>query len=521
MSKTNGDQWIASWVKPMAADNFCGDDASFSQEFEDLKAEVDKDSSVHATTGTDWVIVLGMATEFLSSKSKNVWALVYAVYAYYRVKGLTESVAAFAALTDILTTYWDWLYPLPERLQRRLAPLQWLYSRMETSAKATEFLGESPQTIIALKAECQRLQNFLQQKIGDDTPAFTAVFRNNPPAESAPSTHETPPVLQGGDAPRPAAAPPIADVLTELEADGRVPSGVLPQLVRNILEQNRQLAGHLLSINMLDERAYQLHRTALWSTLLHPPQSDHAGKTQLACVPSDKIRTYSMAVEDKRYAEILPHLERSAAKAPFWLEGHYLVTRCLEGLGATAALGVMRSAFSQLLGRFPELLGYKFQCGTPFAPPKILPWLEALSATPFSAQQLHSEVESGSANEASLSEIRLQEAIGLMNEQNFRAGLMHLGDGPSGRNRGSIHHGILQARYCMAAGKRKAASKLLHALYDKLEQWDLLDWEPDLTANLLYLLCSANPKHQGVSEEMVRRLHWLNIETAVNIFPEK
>jgi type VI secretion system protein VasJ len=84
-------------------------------------------------------------------------------------------------------------------------------------------------------------------------------------------------------------------VLTELEADGRVPSGVLPQLVRNILEQNRQLAGHLLSINMLDERAYQLHRTALWSTLLHPPQSDHAGKTQLACVPSDKIRTYSMA----------------------------------------------------------------------------------------------------------------------------------------------------------------------------------------------------------------------------------
>jgi len=523
MKSGKSDQWLSLWVKPLAADNFCGEDASFSEEFEVLKAEVDKDTSIHANGSTDWVIVLRMATEFFSGKSKNLWALAYGVYAYYQVNGLSGSIAAFATLTEILTTYWDWLYPLPERMQRRLAPLQWLCTRMETSAKSTGFIGENPQSISALQVECERLQNLLNLKMGDSAPSFMVIFSKVSVLEAVtPNTDE---LLLSPAQPNSTASEirPIAAVLTDLNLDGRVPGGVLPQLIRNVMEQNRQLAGHLLSLNMLDERAYQLHRTALWGTLLQLPQSDHAGKTQLSCgVPTDKIQAYSAAVDNKQFGDILPNLERSAAKAPYWLEGHYMVARCLEGLGATAALGCIRTALSQLLGRFPELQGYKFKCGTPFAPSKIVPWLETLSTVPLGAKQPYSEKgPGGGKNEANMSEVRLHEAIGICQEKNFQAGLLHLGNVLPGRNRSAIHHGMLQARYCMAAGKRKTAATLLHALYDKLEQWNLLDWEPELTASLLFLLCSAHPKQHGVTEEMVRRLHWLDIDTALSLFSEK
>jgi type VI secretion system protein VasJ len=523
MENARGNQWLSLWVKPIALDNFCGEDASFSEEFEALKAEVDKNTSIHTTGGTDWVIVLRMASEFLATKSKNIWALGYAVYAFYQINGFSECSVAFATLIEILTSHWDSLYPLPERMQRRLAPLQWLCTRMETSARSSEFIGENPQCIAALMAECERLQDFLNSKTGDLSPSFTGIFKKIPVLEAIPPDNDKALSSPIPSSPTSSNTRPIATVLTELDADGRVPTPALPQLVRNVIEHNRQLAGHLLSLNLLDERAYQLHRTALWSTLLQLPQSDHSGKTQLSCgVPKDKIQTYAAALEDKRYAEILPNLERSTAKAPFWLDGHHMVARCLEGLGATAALDCVRTALSQLTGRFPELQGYKFKCGTPFASPETISWLETLSNIPHSAKQPYvAMVAGGNGNETSRREARLREAIGICQEQNFQAGLLHLGTVSSGRNRTAIQHGMLQARYCMATGKRKAAVTLLHALYDQLEQWGLLDWEPELTASLLFLLCSAPPKRHGVTEDMIRRLHWLNIDIALNVFPEQ
>lgn len=307
-----------------------------------------------------------------------------------------------------------------------------------------------------------------------------------------------------------------------MDADGRVPPTVLPQLVRNVMDQARQLAGHFLSLDMRDERAYQLHRTALWSTLLHLPPADNAGLTQMPCgVPGEKAQAYASAIENKQFENALPRLERSAAKAPYWLEGHYMVARCLEALKATAAHNSVKSALAQLLGRFPELLTYKFKDGEPFAPARIVPWLEALQQGQPSGQPQVPPPGRAPAAENGEEEARLQEAIALCIEEDFHAGLRHLGNVPAGRNRSTILHGLLQARYCLAAGKKSAARRLLQALYGQLEQWDLLDWEPELSARIITLLLTAQTKPGGPeTEEMSRRLHWLSLDTAVGVLQE-
>lgn len=82
-------------------------------------------------------------------------------------------------------------------------------------------------------------------------------------------------------------------------------------------------------------------------------------------------------------------------------------------------------------------------------------------------------------------------------------------------------HGLLQAHYCLAAGKKSAAQRLLQALYGQLEQWDLLDWEPELSARIITLLLTAQTKPGGPeTEEMSRRLHWLSLDTAVGVLQE-
>ena len=198
-----------------------------------------------------------------------------------------------------------------------------------------------------------------------------------------------------------------------------------------------------------------------------------------------------------------------------------MVARCLEALKATAAHNSVKSALAQLLGRFPELLTYKFKDGEPFAPARIVPWLEALQQGQPSGQPQVPPPGRAPAAENGEEEARLQEAIALCIEEDFHAGLRHLGNVPAGRNRSTILHDLLQARYCLAAGKKSAARRLLQALYGQLEQWDLLDWEPELSARIITLLLTAQTKPGGPeTEEMSRRLHWLSLDTAVGVLQE-
>jgi type VI secretion system protein VasJ len=521
MSQYVLNQYWVSWGQPLAEDAPCGEDCSFSSEFEALRAEVDKDTSLYAAGGTDWGLVSQLATEFLASQSKDLWALAYAVYAEYRINGVNAAPSAFQALTRILEIYWDILHPLPNRIQRRLAPLIWLYSRMEHDAIATCFMDGDTKNVQALKDEFNKLQSILHEKVEDQAPSFVGIFDKIPQEHSIAQDSAAEPAQTIPPA-KTTAPTPIAVSLADMDKDGRVPAGILPQLIRNIIELSKQLAGHFLSLDVRDERAYRLHRVALWSTLIQAPQADSDGKTQLSNgVPADRIHAYTAAVEGKRYAEALPQLEISASKSPFWFDGHVMTVRCLEGLGARTAANVVRENLATLLQRFPELLSYKFKDSTPFASPKTLPWLESTSTQSSSGDTASNMAVKASTPEGKDEETRLQEAIACSANEGFQAGLRRLGTVPVGRSRIAVLHGIMQARYCLATGKKSAATRLLLALYQQMERWDLLDWEPELTARVLALLFASQPKQRGdAAEDMVRRLHWFNLDTALNIFQD-
>ena len=515
------DPIFKTWVSPLGEDSPCGEDISFSDEFESLKEEAEKEGSLHGGRSTDWALVLRMASRILADRSKDLWVLCYGVVAAYETQGPVSCAAALSALSCLLHGHWEDLHPGTARIQRRIAPLVWLAKRLDSRFLNVAEEAEQP-AIAALHKELVKIQAVLDARAGDKAPVLVGLLPA-PQTEIAGHGSATPHTsIMDGALPSPsipsAQSAPPDDLLVALEGDGRVPAAVLPRLFRTTQDQCRQLASHFSSIEPQDWRVILLNRAALWCTIDQLPPADTTGVTQLRPVPLERAQGYSAAVEARKYGEILSQLEGSAGKAPFWFDGHFLVARCLEGLEAHGALLILRAVLAQFLARFPDLVRYKFQDGTPFASPRTMQWLDALDATFAGSAALRVSLGSGeSAREQEL----LDESLAMNAEKGFQAGLTHLERYPAGRSRAAMRQGLLMARYCVAAGNRKAAVRLLQSMYAQLEKWEMLDWEPELSAGIIALLMSLRPKEKGeAAETMMGHLHRLHLGTAVGTFKD-
>ena len=515
------DPVFKTWVSSLGEDSPCGEDISFSDEFESLKEEVEKEGSLHGGRSTDWALVLRMASRILAGRSKDLWVLCYGVVAAYETEGGVSCAAALSALSCLLHGRWEELHPGTARIQRRIAPLAWMAKRLESRLSHVAKDAEQP-AIAALHKELVKIQAILDARVGDKAPDLAGLLPSlqmDAGVHGSTSRHTaiTEDALSTPSIPSAQSAPPD-DLLVALDGDGRVPAAVLPRLFRTTQDQCRQLAAHFSSIEAQDWRVILLNRAALWCTIDQLPPADMTGVTQLRPVPLERVQGYSAAVEARKYMEILPQLEGSAGKAPFWFDGHFLVSRCLEGLEAHGALLILRAALAQFLARFPALARYKFQDGTPFASPRTVQWLDALDASFAGSVALRVSLDAGeSAREQEL----LDESLAMNAEKGFQAGLAHLERCPAGRSRAAMRQGLLMARYCVAAGNRRAAVRLLQSLYAQLEKWELLDWEPALSAGIIALLVSLRPKEKGeTAETMMGHLHRLHLGTAVGTFKD-
>lgn len=528
MPQSDVNSCLTRWVAFLEQGSPCGEDLEFEPEFESLQEEVGRDSSIHADRPTDWSIVFQQA-DGLFLRSKDLWLFAYGIIALYHTQGLNSSAEGLTAMAAFLAEGWDNAYPLPKRIARRLAPLKWLRGRLAQYAENTGFIGEAPEAVQACAVAVRALQSLLDEKVPDNGLAFDALFSNldgNAVAGRAEAeTSKQAPPAQAAPVSRPAQAAPAAtaSVSSAPDKDGRIPAGTLPQIIRACNDTARQMGDHLISISSSDERGYLLHRVGCWGTLLQLPPVDGQQRTQLVCpVEQDRLDGYTAAIEEKRYGDVLAAIEKTASKAPFWLDGHYMVARCLEGLGASAAAACVKHTLALLLNRFPALTDYKFKDGKAFASPKTAAWLDTAVQSAFAAgsQTAAARGTASGKGEADADELLLQEALRLNSEKGFEAGMEHLGAVPPGRSRMAVGHSLLKARYCLAAGKKNAARNILENIFNDLEKWELFDWEPELSATVISLLLSCVPKAQDNDRAiLLSMLYKYNVTEALKVAP--
>lgn len=504
-------RWFEGWKKDLPDGTACGsENILFDPEFEALQNEVGKNDALQPDSPTDWSLVLEMATSLLAERAKDLWAFCYGCRAVYEQEGLAGLTASLDITTEYLESFWEELYPSASRAARRAAPLLWLVTKLETLMPVGAFPVEKQETYEGFRRALQALQHVLDERMGENAPSFRNILR------AIPEKRETPPAKAAAPVP-PAPVLPSgsARIVTNPDSDGRVPDSILPQLLRGAMEQAQQLGAHFLSQDIRDWRTYLLHRAALWTTVVQLPPANGEKVTQLRMVlPQDKALAYAAAVDNRQYESILPQIERTASKAPFWFDGHHLVVRCLDALGIHDARDIVCRILCSFLQRYPALPGYKFHDGTPFASPDTAQWLDSLRNSD-TAKTEKLPTQAGDTEQAQQEEQLLAEAVAIAAEQNFERGLASLGPGVSGKSRQAVLHGLLLARYCLRAGRPGAGRELLRELYARLEQWDLLDWEPELGAQILVLLIqTGGGKPQ---ENLHRRLYSLQAETAIRL----
>lgn len=508
------------WGNVFEGDAPCGEDLSLDPDFELLTAEIAKDKSIHANQKTDWVVVYELSDSLLT-RNKDLWAFCSGIVAIYYTKTVTECVTSVNSLAGISSTHWQSLYPSLKRPKRRRAPLKWMCDKFRAIAENTAFLNHSPKELGELNAAFRNLQDIVDALQPDNDLTFTSIIRNQideclseefPTHQAAANSRYSQKGKESNQTPQ-----SMRSSLEEVEKSSIIPSTALPHVIRTINDNARQLGDHLLAISIEDERAFQLHRVATWTTLLQLPIEQN-GMTELTCpIPQDLIDMYTMGVNDKRFSEMLPQIERSASKAPFWFDGHYLIVKCLEGMAAILPASSVKHSFCQLISRFPDLLTMKFKDGRPFASPRTVTWIDSFLPAmtgnlPYAVGEKNLTRDAVLVDETKL----LQDAIALLQDKNFKTGLDRLGSVPPGKNRAFLRHSLVKARYCSAAGQTNAALQLLRSVLGKLKDWDLLEWEPELTGEVVSLLLSLSPKpKKDEQEELQLLLHTYCLETAI------
>src|SRR5690606_1617756 len=239
------------------------------------------------------------------------------------------------------------------------------------------------EAVIAAAERAKAIDQELGERLGADAPSLREL--TNPLREHARAAEQRQQKTQAAPAAGAASgeaavsAAPVASPNAEATVGDIGSENDARRAVRQMQDMNRKLCGFWLNARLADARAYRAARQFTWGFVDKlPPDTD--GATQLAPPAPERRKYFETQYENGQFTALLPELEQSLTRAPFWLSGQRLAADALAALGADYqdALAAVSQEVAQLLTRFPRLAELRFADGTPFADDKTRIWLAGL-----------------------------------------------------------------------------------------------------------------------------------------------
>ena len=475
-------------TSPISAAQPCGQSARYEPEFEQLEAELAKQESL-TPSAVDWGKVVELATVILQTKSKDLLVAAYlcrGLMETQRYAGLSQGLRV---LRDLSTQHWDGLFPELKRMRARATAISWLAEKTGKQVRDTRPKPNEKEAVTQAAAFLKELDTQLVEKMGQDAPALTDLSR---PLKDHLQNLETPAAAPkpaaAAAAARPAAAAPaeIAEVLNDADAK---------KVLRQMQELARKVTKYWLAKDVADARAYRLGRSAGWLTVESAPANTD-GQTQIPGPAPEKLKQFETQRQAGQLEALLPELESTLAKSPYWLDGQKLAAEVLEALGergAAARKTVLREV-AHFNATVPGLADLKFLGGKPFADGTTRDWLaEQASAGAEPSGAKRSGGESAPWDEA------YNNARAAATAGNVDAAVKQLTDGFNAT--ASAHDQFMWrltlAQLLVQTGHANVAAPLLETLIARIEEFRLREWEPELAVRVYKLLLTAYDKSTG------------------------
>jgi type VI secretion system protein VasJ len=471
---------------PIAGESPCGADVSLEPEFERVKAELDKLTSIEGGD-VDWRSVVAVSEELLGTKTKDLRLAVWLTAGAFERSGWDGLARGLAVCRGLVSEMWEPL--LPKRDKARANIVMWLGERVAPKLAELSISLSDGDAVRACSQLADELDRTLADKLGDTyagVRGFVQTARARvgdipepPPPPSEPKASAAADWADDDDdAPAPASddAPRGGVALSTRSEDADATT-------RTCGEAMVSLAKSIASAEPTRAWAYHLHRTGIWLPFERVvldagvvPGSGPDGETR------EKLLSL---LASARWHELVVAAEEASARVPLWLDPQRLAAIALERMGtaytdAREAVGRDATDFAR---RNAHIVEACFSDGAALASPETIAWLEAESAR---WQLLGGRAREVARDEDAELQRRFADARNLVSAGRHAEGLAiavqlaRRGADTRERFRSSLD----VARLAMNAGAHEVARPILEGLLTIASAHSLETWDPSLCARL-------------------------------------
>jgi type VI secretion system protein VasJ len=472
---------------PVPGGNPAGASARYEPEFEKLSNEISKLESVEGRGTLHWDTVVESAAAILADKSKDLLVASYLTLGLLQESGYEGLSAGLRVCKDLMTTYWDSLFPEKSRMRARAQAIQWMAERIPPAlAEKGDASRSDREPLQSATASLKEIAALSGQIFEDGGPILSELVNavenklatvpaDEPPPSSEPSPASEAPT-EPSSAPSAEAAPPPREMDS-------------PEAAREALAEMRErrikAAAILREADPASPLPYRLLRTAVWEDLVEAPASKDG-----VCEASGSDAGFASDMEGRldrgEWAAVIAEVEAKLPSDPLWLDLNFIACRAMEGLGkpyaqARRALG---DEVVRLLRFLPSLLDLKFADGTPLASEAARLWILHELGALSSAERKGPE----DALEAALAEARKRVARKSFPEA---AALLQKETGRGADRRDRFRGRLYLAKLCAEAGRIDLALPQLEGLDEEGRRYSLEEWEASLAAEVVRELWRA------------------------------
>jgi len=488
---------IAPLLVPIAGAQPAGTDPSFEPEFERMKLEIDKLTSIDQIEPA-WAEVRDVGTGLLSSRAKDLRVAGWVAVAQTKLTGWNGFAEALVTYDGLARAFWDTAYPDAKRPRGRINAFGWL---AELSTKYLQDVNVSFGDGDAVRTSdevLRGLDTFLAEKLGEAYPGpgpLRRLMREKLAAIPQAEVAAPPAGAPQAQSPAPQAAPaePINGASPAMEsASPAVAPGDAAAAVEQSAQAMVRAAEALRTADPTRAQAYRLQRWGTWAVVQTPPPAD-GDKTRIRPPPDTVTRRLALLRESQKWLEALMSTEMATGNFLFWLDLHHWVATALDRLGPTFATAreVVGREVVAFVARFPTIPSLAYSNGTPFADGATKTWLEeegrrwggSTSSAASAAASAEDEdvAKRFEAAESLVTEGKLAEGLGV--------GAVLAARGADGRSR--FRAGLALAKMAVKGSRPEVARAILERLVDDVDRHHLEAWEPALCASLYASLLSA------------------------------
>jgi len=275
----------------------------------------------------------------------------------------------------------------------------------------------------------------------------------------------------------------------------------------------KKSAGVLIDQEKTKPMGYRILRASRWDLLQKAPPAEN-GKTQLAA-PNAQQRTYFQnlqAQSDWKTAIEKGEAAFTAGANHLWLDLQRIEAAACKELGAEYAVVLDAILFetARLIKRIPELADLSFNDGSAFCDPATKDWLTGDVAAVFASGDGGDSGSSGGGDDVVAEEQKEVNALVGAGKIDDALGLMEKALANSSQEADNFKRSVIIAGLLMKGKKPDVAVSFLEALDEKIDQYNLGTWAPDLSVEAWSILYNAYAiarvqKPQNVQVEMTKK----------------